>query len=218
MSALAQVAYPIFQAPIGAAASIELVAAVSKAGACGSLAMTWTEPAATTETIRELRELTDGPFAAIFALSFSPQSLDIVLAAGAPIVTLSWGISRKHIARAQHAGASVGVQVGSMAGARTALVAGADFVICQGLEAGGHVQSTTRLADLIAGIKELDIRIPLIAAGGIVDSDDVAEYVDRGAYNVMLGTTFVATHESRDHSDYKSAVLKSGPHDTCHTW
>jgi NAD(P)H-dependent flavin oxidoreductase YrpB (nitropropane dioxygenase family) len=84
VSVLAEIAYPIFQAPIGSAASIGLAAAVSNAGACGSLAMTWTGPAAATEAVLELREKTHGPFAANFVLSFRPRSLNAVLAAGAP--------------------------------------------------------------------------------------------------------------------------------------
>lgn len=218
MKALAEIAFPIFQAPIGSAASIELVAAVSNAGGCGTLAMTWAKPSEACETIRRVKAMTDGPFAANFVLSFEPQALDAVLTAGPPIVTFSWGISREYVARAQAAGACVGVQVGSVAGGKQAIAAGADFLICQGLEAGGHVQSTTRLDDLIAGLRGLDAGVPLIAAGGIVDGDDVARCLDLGAGGVMLGTRFVATHEARAHADYKTAIIESGPNDTAYTW
>ncbi len=218
MKALSGIACPIFQAPIGSAASIELAAAVSNAGGCGSLAMTWTDPAEAAEAIRKLRELTNGLFAANFVLSFPPRALEAVLAAGAPIVTFSWGISAELIARAHSSGASVGVNVGSVAGVRTAVAAGTDFLICQGLEAGGHVQSSTKLDDLVAGITKLDTGIPLIAAGGIVDGDDVARCRELGADGVMLGTRFLATHESRAHPYYKSAILESGPSDTSYTW
>jgi nitronate monooxygenase len=218
VNAIARIACPIFQAPIGSAASIELAAAVSNAGGCGSLAMTWTEPPKAAEAIRKLRELTNGLFAANFVLSFPPKALDAVLAAGVPIVTFSWGISAEHIARVHASGASVGVNVGSVAGARKAVAAGADFLSCQGLEAGGHVQSTTRLDDLVTGIRKLDLRIPLIAAGGIVDRDDVARCRDLGADGVMLGTRFLTTHESRAHPEYKSAILESGPTGTSYTW
>jgi nitronate monooxygenase len=133
-------------------------------------------------------------------------------------VTFSWGIAPELIAKAHDAGASVGVQVGSVGGARRAIGAGADFLICQGLEAGGHVQSTTRLADLVAGVDELETKIPVIAAGGLADADDVAYYLERGADGAMLGTRFLATHESRAHSEYKSAILESGPDETSYTW
>jgi len=218
MSPLAALSVPVFQAPIGSAASIELVAAVSNAGGCGSLAMTWTEPARAERVIRRLRELTDAPFAANFVLSFPPKALDAVLTAGAPIVTFSWGLAPALVARARSAGACVGMQVGSVTGARKAVAAGADFLICQGLEAGGHVQSTTSLDALVSGIGKLGIGIPLIAAGGIVDGNDAERYRQRGADGFMLGTRFLATHESRAHSLYKSAILASGPEDTSMTW
>ena len=218
MKGLAGITYPIFQAPIGSASSTDLVAAVSNAGGCGTLAMTWTKPAAAEDKVRRLKEMTNGPFAANFVLTFTPGSLDAVLEAGAPIVTFSWGISREYISRVRAAGASAGVQVGSVAGAKLAMAAGADFLICQGLEAGGHVQSTTRIDDLVTELKRLDPGIPLIAAGGLADGDDVARCLDRGANGVMLGTRFVATHEAHAHPDYKSAIVESRPNDTSYTW
>jgi nitronate monooxygenase len=218
VNALAKIVHPIFQAPIGSAASIELVAAVSNAGGCGSVAMTWTEPDEAAATVRRLRQLTNAPFCANFCLSFRPRSLDAVLTAGVPIVTFSWGISLECIRRAQAAGATVGVQIGSVSGARSAIAAGADFIICQGAEAGGHVQSTTRLIDLIAGVSELEAPVPLIAAGGLAGGDDVARVVARGADGVMLGTRFVATQESSAHPDYKSSIVAAQPNDTSFTW
>lgn len=218
MNKLADITYPIFQAPIGSAASIDLAAAVSNAGGCGSLPMTWADPATAGDTIRQLKEMTRAPFAANFVLSFTPDALDAVLEAGAPIVTFSWGLSREYIARARAAGARVGVQIGSVAGGKLATAAGADFLICQGVEAGGHVQSTTGLDDLITELNALEAGIPLIAAGGLVDGDDVARCLDRGAHGVMLGTRFVATPESRAHPDYKSAIVEAGPNETSFTW
>lgn len=218
MSILDRVARPIFQAPIGSAASVQLAAEVSNAGGVGSLAMTWTASETAAQRVSEVRARTDGVFAVNFILAFPADALDAVLAAGAPVVTFSWGISRKLIAKSQAAGACVGVQVGSVAGARLAISAGADFIICQGLEAGGHVQSTTRIEDLLCCVKGLNAGIPVIAAGGLSNADDVARCVELGADGAMLGTRFVATHEARAHCEYKRAIVTAERNDTSYTW
>jgi nitronate monooxygenase len=77
------------------------------------------------------------------------MAFDAVIEAGVPAITLSWGISSDLINRAHRHGVQVGVQVGTVDGAKNSILKGADFVICQGIEAGGHVQSTTKLSDLL---------------------------------------------------------------------
>jgi len=154
MSLITSLEKPIIQAPIGSAASIELAAAVSNEGGLSTLAMTWTSPEDAETQIHSLRGLTKGAFAANFVLSFEPKALDAVLTAKVPAVTFSWGINRKLIKKCHVAGIEVGVQVGSVAGALHAVECGADFLICQGVEAGGHVQSTLELLPLLGRIAE----------------------------------------------------------------
>jgi NAD(P)H-dependent flavin oxidoreductase YrpB (nitropropane dioxygenase family) len=85
---------------------------------------------------------------------------------------------------------------------------GVDFLICQGTEAGGHVQSTTPLHDLLPAVVEASDGIPVIAAGGLATREDVTRVLSWGASGAMLGTRFVATQESRAHPLYKAALLE----------
>jgi len=218
MSLITSLEKPIIQAPIGSAASIELAAAVSNEGGLSTLAMTWTSPEDAETQIHSLRGLTKGAFAANFVLSFEPKALDAVLTAKVPAVTFSWGINRKLIKKCHVAGIEVGVQVGSVAGALHAVECGADFLICQGVEAGGHVQSTLELLPLLGRIAEKVRHTPLTAAGGITNKADVRSVLDHGADAAVLGTRFLATKESRAHPLYKNAIVESAEEDTSFTW
>ena len=138
------------------------------------------------------------PFAANLVLSFEPEAqLDALLALAVPVLTFSWGQpGRERIARCHDAGARVAVQVGSAAGARQAVADGADVLIAQGIEAGGHVQSTTPLDELIGLVVDVAGTTPVIATGGLTVRQDITRAHARGAAGTMLGTRFVATAES----------------------
>ena len=205
---------PIIQAPIAGADTVELAAAVSNAGGMGALGMAWTQPEEALHAIEQLKVSTNGPFLVNFALSFTPHAFDVVVETGVPAITLSWGQSPELIERAHHHGITVGVQVGSIDGAKRAIYDGADFVICQGIEAGGHVQSTTPLATLLPQVVELARSIPVVAAGGLATGSDIRWALEKGATAAMLGTRFVATTESRAHPLYKEAIVKAKEADT----
>lgn len=209
--------YPIAQAPTGSIAGPELAAAVSKAGALGALALTWTPPETAGAYVRQVRSATDRPFLVNFALAFPPASLAAALEAGAPIVSFSWGDPSPYLSQVQAAGARIGVQVTSVAGARHAVEIGADFLICQGIEAGGHVQSTMSLEDLLPGVVGAAEGVPVFAAGGIADGAGIARALSRGASAAMLGTRFVATQESRAHPEYKRRLVEATGGDTALT-
>lgn len=201
---------PLVQAPTASIAGPELAAAVSAAGALGAMGLTWTEPGDAREAVRQVRRRTPKPFGVNFALAFPPRSLEAALEAGAPVVLFSWGDPGRLIERARERGALVGVQVGAGEGAAHAVDSGAHFVICQGVEAGGHVQSTTPLWELLEEVLErVGARVPVVAAGGLADADQAAEAVRRGADGVMLGTRFVASLESRAHALYKEALARA---------
>ncbi len=218
MNLFAQMDHPIIQAPIGSAESLDLVQAVAESGGMGSLAMTWTQPDTAHDQVSRLKARTQGLFAANFVLSFPPKSLQAALAAGVPVVTFSWGISSQHIESVHQAGALAGVQVGSVTGAKRAIGSGADFIICQGREAGGHVQSTNALANLLPAVLSVAAQTPVIAAGGIADNHDVAWAQSLGATGVMLGTRFVAAEESKAHRMYQRAIVGACAKDTSFTW
>ena len=174
----------------------------------GSMALTWTEPALAAEQISQVRSQTENPFLVNFA-SFPPLALDASLGAGARIVTFSWGDPEPHLPKVRAAGAMVGIQVTNVAGAHRAIEQGADFLICQGNEAGGHVQSNTPLWELLPRIVEAASSVPVIAAGGIARGREIAKVLSLGAKGAILGTRFVATQESRAHADYKRQLVET---------
>lgn len=208
---------PILQAPISGSAGPELAAAVANAGAIGGLALTgWSGPDAA-ERIAQTRALTDGPFFINLLLAFEPECLDAVLASAVPIVTFSFGDAGDLIKRVQGAGKRCGVQVGNLAGAEQAARQGVDFIICQGVEAGGRVQSTQPLASLLTAVREAALGVPVVATGGIGSGRSIRAALDLGATGVMLGTRFLATQESRAHEVYKQRILDSTAADTALT-
>ena len=207
--------FPILQAPVEATAN--LTAAVSNAGGMGSLGLAWADADTAAKLVDEVLSKTQSPFFANFVLSFDPMAFDAVIEAGVPSITLSWGLSPDLINRAHRHDIQIGVQVGTVDGAKEAISNGADFVICQGIEAGGHVLSTTKLSILLPQVLECANGTPVIAAGGLADKDDVKRMIYEGATAVMLGTRFVATQESDAHPLYKEAILAARGSDTVST-
>ena len=204
--------YPILQAPVGNASGPDLAAAVCGAGAMGSMALTVASPEEARERVKKVLSITKGTFAVnyILALAVEPKSLAAALDAGAPVVQFSWGIPGRHIVAAvRSAGARFGVQVASGEGARAALDAGADYLVCQGVEAGGHVQASSSLLDALTAVLAEANRQPVLAAGGIADGAGIRRVLQAGASGAVLGTRFVATRESYAHPDYKQALLKA---------
>ncbi|WP_315731101.1 MULTISPECIES: nitronate monooxygenase [unclassified Bradyrhizobium] len=208
---------PIVQAPIGSAATVDLVAEVGRAGGIGGLALTWTKQATAIAQVRALKERLGRRFFVNYVLRFPLISLEAVLAEGVPAITLSWGADADLVARIKSTGARVGVQVGHPLGAKRAKDAGVDFIIAQGYEAGGHVQSTMPLMTLLAGVREVAEGLPVVAAGGLSTAACVAHALKAGAAAAMLGTRFLATTEADAHASYKLAILHAQAADTAFT-
>lgn len=167
------------------------------------MGLTWTEPEIAAEWVKQVRDQTDGLFQVNFVLHFEPKALTAVLEAGVPIITFSWGLPIEEARLVKESGALMGIQVVSRNGAQVAIELEPDFLICQGIEAGGHVQSSTPLADLLPQVLEVAGDIPVVAAGGISVGHQIRSNLDDGATGAMLGTRFVATQESRAHPTYK---------------
>ncbi len=209
--------YPILQAPIGSVASPRLAANVSNAGAMGSLALSWEEPERAAQQVMQLRAETTRLFFVNYVLAFPPKSLDAALEAGAPAVIFSWGQPGNLVDRVHRFDAKVGIQVGNLDGAKQALDSQPDFIICQGAEAGGHVQSTTSLSTLLPQVVDISGTVPVVATGGLANGRDLHWAMRHGAAAIMLGTRFVATAESEAHPLYKQALINAQSGDSTYT-
>lgn len=207
---------PILQAPIGSAANEALVAAVARGGGLGSMAMTWTEREKGLATAQRLKAA-GAPFFFNFVLRFGTEKMAWYYDAGLPAITQSWGLDAGSMARFQANGTRVGVQVASADGAKAAMDAGADFIITQGMEAGGHVQSSTPLARLLKDVVAIAGAVPVVATGGLAMGADIARVLRAGAQGAMLGTRFVASVEANAHDLYKQALVAAKPEDHAHT-
>ena len=145
---------PIMQAPVGSAATASLASEVSRAGGLGALGASWTKPEVLRERIRSIQRVTDRPFCVNLVLDFEQdERLEVAVEERAPVASFSFGLRPHLIARARAGGALVLVQVASADAARAAADAGADALIVQGVEAGGHVQGVVGLLPLLAEVR-----------------------------------------------------------------
>ncbi|MCC6849198.1 MAG: nitronate monooxygenase [Deltaproteobacteria bacterium] len=193
---------PVIQAPMGAGISRhELAAAVSEAGGLGTIAVNGA--GAIERELAAARRLTGAPVAVGVLLPFLRRSWLPAIAKADAVVSF-WGRPRR---------LSPGYwmhQSGSVEEAAAAHAAGADAVIVQGVEAGGHVRGTTPALELLAQARAtLPIGYPLVLAGGIAERGDVARALDAGASAVMVGTRFLLSDESRAHPLYVQRLLRA---------
>jgi nitronate monooxygenase len=188
---------PIVQAGMGGSiARHELAAAVSEAGGLGTIAG---ESAPIAADLAAARRLTGRPVAVNLLLPFVRPG-DAQAAASADAIVTSWGQPRR-------LAAGVWIhQCGSVEEAKAAAAAGADAVIAQGVEAGGHVRGKTPLHELVQQVCAA-VKIPVLAAGGIVDRRGVRAVLDAGAAAAVVGTRFLLSEESHAHPDYKQRCL-----------
>ena len=210
---------PIFSAPMGGGiAGPELTAAVSNAGGCGLLGLGGVAAAEVPALLGATRAATKRPFGAGLLLPLlEPDALEACLAADLACLLLFWGDVTPFVARAQRRGIRVIAQVGSLAEARAAARAGADAVIAQGFEAGGHVHGTTALSALLPAVVTALRPLPVIAAGGIASGAGVAAALAAGAQGVMLGTRFLASPEAAASDEYKRRIVAAAAEDTVYT-
>lgn len=206
---------PVVQAPMGGVAGPRLVAAAANAGALGNLPIWFFPPEAAVRTIREVRALTDRPFAVNLRADLPQEELIAAAASeGITLFNLFWGDPGALMPAVRRAGGRLIATVGDADGARAALAAGAEALILQGMEAGGHVASTTPLHDLVREAVPLAGEVPVVAAGGMVAGEDIAAVFALGAAGVVLGTALIMTDEADAHPAYQQALLDARAGDT----
>ena len=193
---------PIVQAGMGGGlARAELAAAVSEAGGLGTLGLM--PPQVLASELAKARRATQKPIALNLLLNLA-RAKHWEVAREADIVVTFWGRPKRRTEKPWlH-------QCGSVDEARAARAAGADGVIVQGVEAGGHVRGTTPALELLRAVREaLPDGYPLLVAGGIADSADVRRALDAGAEAAVLGTRFLMSEESGARKAYKQRLMES---------
>lgn len=215
LTSLLGIRVPIIQAPIGSFSCPALAAAVSEAGGLGMLALSWDSRADCLEKISATRALTQAPFGINLVLEWDQiDRVDACLDAGTKIVSFFWGEASRYVSRAHTAGAKTMVIVGNSEEARRAADAGADVIVCQGFEAGGHVRGCVGSIVLVAAVADAVAPVPVVAAGGFADGRGLAAALALGASGVWMGTRFSASTEAQAHPQFKQLVVDSGESDT----
>ncbi len=206
---LLKIEYPIVQGGMAWVAEHHLAAAVSNAGGLGIIAAGNAPVEFVREEIRKAKALTDKPFGVnIMLLSpHAPEVAKIVVEEKISVVTTGAGNPESYIPMWKEAGIVVIPVVASVALAKRMEKYGADAVVAEGCEAGGHIGELTTMA-LIPQIADA-VKIPVIAAGGIGDGRGLAAVFMLGAEAGQIGTRFVVSHESIVHDNYKKRVISS---------
>lgn len=206
---LLKIKYPIIQGGMAWVAEYHLAAAVSEAGGLGLIGAANAPVEWVREQIREVRRRTDKPFGVNIML-MSPSADEvakIIVEEQVTVVTTGAGNPEKYMTMWKEAGTKVIPVVASVAMAKRMERCGADAVVAEGTEAGGHIGENTTMV-LIPQIVDA-VSIPVIAAGGIADGRGIAASLMLGAKAVQIGTHFVVTKESQVHDNYKKAILRA---------
>lgn len=206
--------YPLIQGGMANIATAELASAVTCAGGLGIIASGGMTPEVLRDNIRRCRELTDGLFGVNLML-MHPQIdelAEVVVQEGVALVTTGAGIPGKYMKRWKDAGIRVLPVTSGVMIAKKLQELGADMIIAEGCESGGHVGEMTTMTIVPQMADALEI--PVIAAGGIADGRQLAAAFDLGACGAQLGTVFLASEECPIHENYKQAVLDARDNDT----
>lgn len=209
VSRLLGIKYPIIQGGMAWVAEHKLAAAVSNAGGLGIIGAASAPAEVVREEIKKCKALTDKPFGVNIML-LNPNADDvarIVVEEGVKVVTTGAGNPGKYMEMWKNAGVKVMPVVASVAMAKMMQRAGADAVVAEGMESGGHIGSTTTFALVPQVVDAVDI--PVVAAGGIADGRGFAAAMMLGAEAVQMGTRFVAAKESIVHENYKAMIFKA---------
>ena len=206
---LLEIQYPIVQGGMAWVAEYNLASAVSNAGGLGIIGAASAPAEIVREQIIKCKAMTNRPFGVNIML-LNPNAdevAQIVVEEGVKVVTTGAGNPAKYMHMWKEAGVKVIPVVASVAMAKMMERAGADAVVAEGMESGGHIGQTTTMA-LVPQIADA-VSIPVIAAGGIADGRGMAAAFMRGAEGVQMGTRFVAAKESIVHENYKQKIIRA---------
>lgn len=214
LTGLLGIEYPIFQGGMAWVAEYHLAAAVSQAGGLGIIGAANAPAEWVRDQIRKTKELTDKPFG-VNVMLMSPCAEDVahvVAEEGVAVVTTGAGNPEKYMDLWKNKNIKVIPVVASVALAKRMERSGADAVVAEGCESGGHVGESTTMA-LVPQVVDA-VTIPVIAAGGIADGRGIAAALMLGAKGVQMGTRFVVTRECQAHENYKEKVIRAKDIDT----
>ena len=211
---LLEIEYPVIQGGMAWVANAALAANVSKAGGIGFIGAANAPAEWVRSEIRRAKEITDKPIGVnVMLLSEHVDEVaQVVAEEGVKAVTTGAGNPAKYMKQWKEAGIRVIPVVASVAMARMMERAGADAIVAEGMESGGHIGETTTMV-LVPQVVDA-VNIPVIAAGGIADGRGIAAAFMLGAKAVQMGTHFVATTECWAHQNYKDMILKAKDIDT----
>jgi len=201
--------HPVIQGGMAWLGTAELVSAVSNGGGLGIIGAGNAPSSWVREQIRAARERTDKPFGVNIMLMspFVEEVIEVILEEGVPIVTTGGGNPGVYISRLKQAGIKVIPVVSSVALAKRLERSGADAIVAEGLESGGHIGETTTMA-LVPQVVD-SVAVPVVAAGGIGDGRGLAAALSLGAQAVQLGTRFVCAEECIAHAKFKERLLQA---------
>ena len=201
--------YPIIQGGMAWVAEYHLAAAVSEAGGLGLIGAASAPAEVVREQIRRGKELTDKPFGVNIMLlnPNAPEVVQVVMEEGIKVVTTGAGNPGRFLPQLKEAGVKVIPVVASTAMAKLMERAGADAVVAEGMESGGHIGASTTMT-LVPQVVDT-VTIPVIAAGGIADGRGFMAAKMLGAEAVQIGTRFVVAKESIVHENYKQKIIKA---------
>lgn len=202
--------YPIIQGGMAWVAEANLAAAVSNAGGLGLIGAGAMPPELLRGQIQRCQAMTDKPFGVNIMLMspFVDELAELVIEEGVKVVTTGAGSPGKYIERWKAHGIKVIPVVASTAYAKRMVALGVDAVVCEGMEAGGHIGELTSMVLIPQIVDAVDV--PVIAAGGIADGRGIAAAFMLGASAVQVGTRFIVADESIAHDNFKEKVVKAG--------
>ncbi len=206
--------HPIIQGGMAWIATAELASAVSNAGGLGIIGTGNAEPDWVRQQIHLTKQQTSKPFGVniIMTSPFVEQVAEVALEEKVAVVTTGAGNPEVYISRFKQAGIKVMPVVASVTLAKRLERAGADAIVAEGMESGGHIGETTTMV-LVPQVVD-SVRIPVMAAGGIGDGRGLAAAIALGAQGVQMGTRFVCSDECIAHPKYKERILKANDRST----